>query len=102
MIIITATIPTTSANRNAVTALCIEHSRRSRAEPGCIAHHIHADCEDPNRLFYYEQWQDEAAVIAHFTLVESLDFVKRLTVLVGERPDMHIYGAKAVEVEDLG
>lgn len=101
MITITATIHTTPANRDAVTSLCIEHSARSRAEPGCISHHIHADIEDTARLFYYEQWQHEAAVAAHFALPESQDFVKRLTALVGERPDMQIYRSGTVSVEEV-
>lgn len=101
MITITATIPTTPANREAVTALCVEHSSRSRAEPGCYSHNIHADCEDVTRLFYYEQWQDEAAVAAHFALPESREFVKQLTALVGERPDMQICRTEEISVEDL-
>ena len=101
MITITATINTAPANRDAVTALCIEHSARSRAEPGCISHHIYADIEDPARLFYYEQWQDEAAVAEHFALPKSQEFVKRLSALVGERPDMQIYRSGAISLEEI-
>ena len=101
MIIITASIPTTSANREDIVALCSEHSARSRAEPGCISHHIHADCEDPARLFFHEEWQDEAAVAVHFAVPESGDFVRRLTALVGERPEINIYRADAVSMADL-
>jgi quinol monooxygenase YgiN len=102
MIIITATISTTSANREDIIALCSEHSARSRKEPGCISHHVHADCDDPARLFYYEEWEDEAAVVAHFHVPESGEFVKRLTLLVGERPEMRMYRAEAISAEELG
>ncbi len=102
MIIITASFAVPPAGREEIIALCIEHSARSRAEPGCISHHIHIDCEDPERLFYHEEWRDEAAVAAHFAVPESGDFVKRLTALVGERPAMQIYRAEAVSVADLG
>ncbi|MBQ0771603.1 MAG: antibiotic biosynthesis monooxygenase [Sphingomonadales bacterium] len=101
MIIITASFAVPPAGREEIIALCIEHSARSRAEPGCISHHIHADCENPERLFYHEQWQDEAAVAAHFAVPESGEFVKRLTALVGERSAMQIYRAEPVSVAEL-
>jgi len=102
VIIITASISTAfAASPDEIIALCAEHSGRSRAEPGCISHHIHVDCEDPTRLFYHEQWQDEAAVAAHFALPESREFVRRLTALVGERPEMQIYRADPVSMADL-
>ena len=102
MIIITATIPTTPANRKDIVELCSEHSARSRTEPSCISHQIHADCEDPARLFFYEEWEDEAAVAAHFAVPESGEFVKRLTAMVGERPEIRIYRAEAAGIDDLG
>ena len=102
MIIISASITVPPAERAEIIALCIEHSARSRAEPGCLSHHIHADCEDPDRLFFYEEWQDEAAVAAHFAVPQSGDFVKRLTALVGEQPAMQIYRADAVSAGELG
>jgi quinol monooxygenase YgiN len=102
MIIISASFTVPAARRDEIIALCAEHSARSRAEPGCLSHHVHVDAENPDRLFYYEEWQDEAAVAAHFRVPESGGFVKRLSTLVGERPEMQIYRAEAVSVADLG
>lgn len=102
MIIISASFTVPAARRDEIIALCAEHSARSRAEPGCVSHHIHADCEDPARLFFHEEWQDEAAVAAHFAVPESGAFVKRMSALVGERPEIRIYRADAVSMEDLG
>ena len=101
MIIITASFAVQPAERDQIVALCSKHSARSRAEAGCISHHIHADCDDPARLFFYEEWQDEAAVAAHFAVPESGEFVKRLTALLGERPKIRIYRADAVSMDDL-
>ena len=102
MIIITASFAVPSARREQIIALCSEHSARSRAEPGCLSHHIHADCEDPLRLFFHEEWQDEAAVAAHFAVPESQEFVRRLTGLVGGRPEIAIYRAEAVSMAEPG
>lgn len=102
MIILSASFAVPTGQREEIVALCSEHSARSRAEHGCISHHIHADCEDPARLFFHEIWQDEAAVAAHFAVPASGDFVKRLTALLGERPEMQIYRAEAIPMEGLG
>lgn len=102
MITISASFTISPAKRKDIIALCSEHSARSRAEPGCISHTIYSDCEDPARLFFHEEWQDEAAVAAHFAVPESGEFVQRLTGLVGERPEIRIYRADAVSMADLG
>ena len=102
MIILSASFAAPPVEREEIVALCSEHSARSRAEPGCISHHIHVDCEDLARLFFYEEWEDEAAVATHFAVPASGDFVKRLTALLGERPEMQIYRAEAIPMEGLG
>ncbi|OAO03766.1 hypothetical protein A8B75_10570 [Sphingomonadales bacterium EhC05] len=91
MITITGSTTTTLENHREIIDLCVEHSLRSRGEPGCLMHNIHIDCEDPSRLFFYELWQDDQAVSKHFEVAESLEFVQRLTRLVGSRPEMKIY-----------
>tara|TARA_R110002094_G_scaffold54952_16_gene66039 strand:+ start:6305 stop:6613 length:309 start_codon:yes stop_codon:yes gene_type:complete len=101
MIIISASFTAPADNRAEIIALCAGHSAQSRAEPGCLSHHIHADCENPNRLFFHEEWRDAAAVAAHFAVPESGEFVKRLTELVGERPEIGIFRAEAVSAQDL-
>lgn len=101
MIIITGAIPTSPATHDKIVALCAAHSVRSRSEPGCISHNIHIDCEDPARLFFFEQWADDAAVAAHFAVPESRELVKGLTALAGHRPEMRIYRADEQSAEDL-
>lgn len=102
MITITGSILTTPENHSEVTELCVEHSVRSRSESGCLAHNIHTDCEDPTRLFFYELWQDDAAVSKHFQVAGSLEFVRRLTQLVGSRPEMQIYRSATLNLQELG
>ena len=34
-------------------------------EPGCLRFDVLQDTEDPNKFFYYEVYQDEAAIKAH-------------------------------------
>ena len=43
-------------------ALSQAHAARSRAEPGCIAHAVHRDTENSQRLVFVEQWADMDAL----------------------------------------
>lgn len=70
--------------------LCVEHSRRSRAEPGCLHHAAHRDLEDDNRIVFVERWADQAAVDAHFAVPESLEFVGAIRRLAAEPPSMQV------------
>ena len=75
---------------------CLEHVERSRAEPGCISHDVHVDCQNPMRLFFFEQWADEAALRAHFAVEGSRAFVKSLKGRIVETSGTRIYRAESI------
>lgn len=79
-------------------ALSQEHVLRSRAEPGCIAHAVHQDTENPQRLVFVEQWADRAALWEHFKVPASRGFAKVLAALATEPPSIAIYEAAPVQV----
>jgi len=62
MILVTGSILAREDSFDEVLRSCIEHVERSRKEPGCISHDVHVDCQNPMRLFFFEQWTDEAAL----------------------------------------
>lgn len=74
-------------------ALSREHVARSRTEPGCKAHSVHQDTENPNRLVFVEQWSDQAALAEHFKVPASRSFVKALAALATTAPSMSVYEA---------
>jgi len=78
-------------------AVSLEHVERSRQEPGCITHSVHRNVEDEFLLFFYEEWEDDAALKAHFAVPESLMFVTRLSELTVKPPSMEIYEATATD-----
>ena len=100
MIIITGSIRMKPEHRTEAIRLGIEHSTRSRAEPGCLAHNVHVDAEDATRLVIVEEWADMAAVQAHFAVPESGGFVKEVSAIATGRPEMRIYAAKEVPAAD--
>jgi quinol monooxygenase YgiN len=98
MILITGSVRGTPETEARLKAICIEHSARSRAEPGCLGHNVHADCEDPARLVFVEYWRDMDALLAHFALKESRDFVKEARRLSAGGDPMRIFEASEVKI----
>jgi quinol monooxygenase YgiN len=80
-----------------VRRLSLEHVHRSRGEPGCISHAVHVDCENPLRLVFIEQWADRAALLAHFAVPASRDFVRALQPLAAAATTIELYDAIRLE-----
>lgn len=74
-------------------ALALEHVRRSRLEPGCISHAVHQDAENPARLFFFEEWADQAALDAHFQVPACRAFVGQVGELATGGPQLSIFSA---------
>ena len=97
MIVVTGSVVARQDSFDEVRRLSLEHVRRSRAEPGCISHAVHVDCENPLRLVFIEQWADRAALLTHFAVPASRDFVKALQPLAASASTIEIYDATPLE-----
>ncbi len=97
MIMVTGSVMARMDSFHEVRRLSLEHVHRSRLEPGCIAHAVHADCENPLRLVFIEQWADRAALSAHFAVPPSRDFVRALLPLASAASTLEIYDATRLE-----
>lgn len=95
MIIVTGAIHVDADTLGPMLAASLERCRRSRTEPGCIAHNVHVDCEDPHRLVFVEYWQDEAALKTHFAVPESRAFAAYARDNAVEPPELNIHKAEA-------
>jgi quinol monooxygenase YgiN len=98
MIIVTGSIVAKADSLDKLLAISLEHVRRSRAEPGCLAHAVHQDAENPLRLVFLEEWADRAALAAHFAVPASRDFVKTARELAAGEPVLNIYEATPVQI----
>jgi quinol monooxygenase YgiN len=96
MILVTGSILAKTDTFTEVLHLCLDHVERSRREPGCISHAVHIDCENPLRLFFFEQWVDEAALRTHFAVKGSWEFVGALKDRIVETTGTQIYNAVSV------
>ena len=96
MIVVTGSVVVTPETFDEVRRLSLEHVARSRKEPGCISHAVHVDCENPLRLFFFEQWADETALRVHFGVPATRQFVKALMALSVQSSGTEIYRADPV------
>jgi quinol monooxygenase YgiN len=78
--------------------LSLEHVHRSRNEPGCLSHAVHTDCENPLKLVFVEQWSDREALLAHFAVAASREFVRALQPLAATATTLEIYEAAPVKL----
>src|SRR5882757_5092766 len=97
MIVVTGSVTARQETFDEVKRLSLEHVQRSRTEPGCISHAVHVDCENPLRLVFFEQWADRAALLAHFAVPASRDFVGALGSLASDATTIELYDATRLE-----
>jgi quinol monooxygenase YgiN len=96
MILVTGSLVARQDSLEEVRRLSLQHVHRSRSEPGCISHAVHADCENPLRLVFIEQWRDREALLAHFAVPASRDFVRTLQPLA-TASTIELYDARPLE-----
>lgn len=96
MLIVWGSIEARAETLEEARRLSLEHVNRSRGEPGCISHSVQVDVENPNRLVFFEEWEDQSALEAHFALAESRDFVGKVSRLAVTPPEIRIYESTPV------
>ena len=98
MIIVLGSIVAMPDGFDEIKRLGLEHTRRSRGEPGCISHDLHIDCENPLKVSFVEKWTDAATLAAHFKVKESIAFVMRAREISASPPTIEIFEASAVKI----
>jgi quinol monooxygenase YgiN len=97
MIVVTGSVTAREDSFTDIRKLSLDHVHRSRKEAGCISHAVHVDCENPLRLVFIEQWVDRAALLAHFSVPASRDFVRALQPLASAATTIELYDATRLE-----
>jgi quinol monooxygenase YgiN len=93
MIIILGSLTATPATIDELMQLGLEHTRRSRLEPGCLSHDVSRDVENPDRLLFVERWADMDAVRTHFAVKASGNFVRRAIAMADAPPTLELFDA---------
>jgi quinol monooxygenase YgiN len=98
MIIVTGSVTVRPEHLAAALRSSLEHVQRSRLEPGCLLHSVHQDVEAANRLVFLEHWRDREALLAHFAVPASQQFVTEVAGLADAAPAIEIYEATTVSL----
>lgn len=98
MIIVTGSVTARADSFDALREASLAHVHRSRLEDGCLLHSVQVDCEDPLRLFFYEQWRDMAALKAHFAQPGSHDFMRAVRDHGESSEDISLFEAATIAV----
>lgn len=93
MILVTGSLTAREGCVERLLTLGLEHVRRSRKEPGCIAHAVHIDAENARRLVFVEEWASREALVAHFAVPASREFVRAAGELSEGAPQLNLYEA---------
>ena len=94
MIIVTGSVVAKPEHVDEVQRLSLEHVERSRTEAGCLLHSVHRDVENANRFVFVEHWADKDALLVHFGVPASNDFVNAVAKLAIGDPGIEIYEAE--------
>jgi quinol monooxygenase YgiN len=98
MILVTGSVLAREGCVERLLAIGLEHVRRSRREPGCIAHAVHVDAENARRLVFVEQWASREALVAHFAVPSTREFVRHAAELAEGAPQLSLYEASPIRM----
>jgi quinol monooxygenase YgiN len=95
MLIVLGSVQARTETLEEIRREALAHVQRSRAEPGCLAHAVHTDLQDPLRLVFVERWADWNALNTHFQVPESLQFAKTMARLGAQPPELTVHEVSA-------
>lgn len=98
MILVTGSVLAREGRVERLLAIALEHVRRSRQEAGCISHAVHIDAENARRLVFFEEWVSREALVAHFAVPASREFVRAAGELSEGAPQLSTYEAKPIRM----
>lgn len=102
MILIVATVEIKPEHWVDAKALAQQHVEQSRTEPGCISHNWYEHPEADYTLFFYEQWQNQAAIDSHFQESYSKLLAQRISQWASEPPTLKFMPVAEVLERKLG
>jgi quinol monooxygenase YgiN len=72
MIVVTGELAVDPVRRaELLAARGLPNALKTRQEPGCLELHVFADPHDAGVIRFFERWDDDAALQAHFRILEA-------------------------------
>ena len=96
MLIVAGRIQIRPERRAAAVAAAVKMAQATEREAGCRSYRFSSDLDDPNLFFLFEEWEDEAALTAHFQTPHMAEFNAVVPQFVAGPPSIHRYEVGAV------
>lgn len=96
MLVIAGTVKVKPESRAEAAAAALTMATATRAEPGCKSYGFYADLGDPNTFLIFEQWENEAALMAHFQTPHMAAFNAAIPRFLAAPPSIDRYEIAAV------
>jgi quinol monooxygenase YgiN len=91
MIVIAGTLTIDLAHRDAAIEAGNEMTAATLQEPGCRAYQFSFAMDDPAKVCIFEQWDDQAALDAHFAAPHMAAFGKKAATFIAGRGEFTKY-----------
>ena len=91
MIVIAGTISVKAETREEAVQAALTMQRATQQEEGCLSYRFHADLEDPNTFFLFEEWESQEHLNAHFKTEHMKVFRAAIPKLVNGPSDLKYY-----------
>ena len=91
MLVIAGTIKVKPETRAEAVQAAIKMAKATQQEAGCISYGFSADLEDPNTFLIFEQWENDAALTAHFQSPHMAEFNSLVPRFLAAPPSINRY-----------
>lgn len=91
MIVVVARASTDASRRAELIRVSERVAVASRAEAGCLGYRIYEETERANEFVFIEEWEDEAALQAHFATPHIAEFMGSIMATVTSTPDIQFH-----------
>jgi quinol monooxygenase YgiN len=82
-----------AGRRDELRALMRDTEARVAAEPGCRAYRFAATLEDPDEYLNVQEWEDDAAFLAHQSSAAFREYQRGLFELLARPSEMEVHRA---------
>ena len=96
MLIVSGRVPVKPERRAEAVAAALKMAAATRAESGCRTYGFYSDLADPNLFLIYEEWENEAALMAHFQTPHMAEFNAVIPQLIAGPPSINRSEVSAV------
>lgn len=100
MIVVVGRVHTDAERRDALVQAGETVAAASREEAGCLNYRLYQATDDPLALVFVEEWVDDAALQEHFRTEHIATFMRTITPLVTQPPDVQFH--EVASTRDLG